>query len=277
MRKELIKSLQKIRTQDQSFKELPVQLKRKIYEYVEPKDQDEVEQKIQQLQKQRWIKTAKQYLLQKYPQSYSKKKYQWEWFLQIISYSLFLDHKIKFEIVSNDNNGFNAKIQIQKKNNKINLLIYRELFTHHPNPMSMDDEFDTKHCEIEFIQRSKFGVSYPLLHILFILIIKFGLPMSYVGDNNTVEIMVHILSNIYYPVYYHGEQNHDDKKYLLNFLDYPIHFKKIKETPLKHYQINFINCLSNVLKMKSFPRHTFDKIDIESFFNNYTEPDYDDY
>lgn len=275
MRKDILKSLKKIRTQDEQFKQLPVQLKRKIFEYVEPKDYDKIEQEFQELQKQRWIKTAKQYLLQKNPQSYNKKKYQWEWFLQIISYSLFRDHKIQFEIVSNDNNGLSANIIIQKKNNKINLLIYRELFTYHPNPMSMSDEFDRKHCEIEFIQRSKHGVSYPLLHILYILTVKFGLPMSYVGDNNTVEKLVGILSNIYYSLNYHGEQNPEEKRYLTNFLDYPIHFKKIKKTPLKNYQINFINCLSDILRMQPFPRQKYNKIDIEDYFNRYTEPDYD--
>lgn len=290
-RKKLLKDLLKIDVNDQKFVNLPIQLKKKIYQYVIPRENTNLQQELQQIQKKKWLKTAKQYIKQKYTQAYSKKKYNYQWFLQIIAYILFLDRtvdnlfskkKLEFKILSNDNNGLEIYVSILKKDNKIKLVIKRDLFTHHPNPESHLDEFNAKQCEIEFIQRSKYGPPYSLLKILFVLLHKYKFPLEYNGENNLLEIMIGYLHNIF-------KESYDFKKdifikgdypeeleLLQGFLDYPIYLKKIKETELKKPQKEFIKCLKKILKMESFHRQKFDLIDIEDFFNRYEESD-DDY
>lgn len=273
-RSKLLRQIRKIDIHNQEFSNLPNQLKKKIFQYTR-EDYNSIlrDIKLDTLQKQKWLKTAYEYLSQKHPPIKEMHKDRNEWFLQTIAYMLFLDMEITFEIISNDNYGMRAEVQITPKNDKIILSIRRGLFTNPQDRIQMDDIFDFKTCEFEFQKKQKYGAPYSLFNLLFILMQKYRFPLEYRGDNNSVELMIRSLQSSYYQVFYHHNDEHSKlKQFIMGFLKYPIYVKNVKKYNLNKNPRHFLNCVGRTLKMKMFKKmNSGGPIDAEDFFSRYLE------
>lgn len=282
--KKLLKQIKTIDIEEQDYSNLPEDIKRRIFRYIKLTNQKEKlkkKYKIEKLDKKIWLKNAKQYVKQKDIEIYKNERYNYEWFLLMISFLLFLDVKIEFSIQSKDNLGLNAYINIKRNNNIINLQISRELFTFKKNVKLLNQEFESKYCEIEFKHNNMYGASHKLLSVLFILMQKYKFPLHYIGDNNSIEELANFFQTRFF------SQDLNDKKYIQEFLDYPLNFKKIINNLIKYEQyktshisnpsISFINCIENVLRMESFNNDEilsdFNIINIHQLLYNYLEQD----
>jgi len=137
----------------------------------------------------------------------------------------------------------------------------------------MTDIFETKTCRIEFKSRHPYAIPFRLIHLLYKLSFLYAFPFQYTGNKNSIEDWILRLRNLYYE----EEKVIEEIIEWENFIDYPLHIKNIEKASFDKYEQEFLQNLQNDLHMIPYHHEPFEKMDVEEFFNRYTEPDYDIY